>query len=58
MESGELETKDHQIYITDAVQIDVSATEIRRKIRSDENDWRELVPDEVAKYVEKYELYI
>ena len=57
VESRELEIKDHRIYITDAVQIDVSATEIRGKIRSREADWRELVPVEVAKYVEKYELY-
>ncbi len=46
------------IYLTDAVNLDVSATEIRRKIRSNQSDWRELVPFEVAKYVEKYELYI
>ena len=46
------------IYLTDAVNLDVSATEIRRKIRDNQTDWRELVPDEVAKYVEKYELYI
>ncbi len=47
-----------EIYITDVVNLDVSATEIRRKIRAKENDWRELVPNEVAKYIEKYELYI
>ncbi|MCY7347042.1 MAG: nicotinate-nucleotide adenylyltransferase [Pyrinomonadaceae bacterium] len=47
-----------KIYITDVVNLDVSATEIRRKIRADENDWRELVPVEVAKHIEKYELYI
>jgi len=51
-------TKDQKIYITDAVNLDVSATEIRRKIRAKENDWRKLVPNEVAKYIEKYELYI
>jgi len=50
----EPETK---IYVTDAVQIDVSATEIRQKIRENISDWREDVPDEVAKYLEKYELY-
>ncbi len=49
---------DSRIYITDAVNINVSATEIRRKIRVGENDWRELVPRTVAKYIEKYELYI
>lgn len=52
------EAENRKIYITDAVQIDVSATEIRRKIRENQTDWRELVPVEVAKYVEKYELYI
>lgn len=51
----ELGTK---IFITDAVQIDVSATEIRRKIQENETDWRKLVPKEVANYVEKYNLYI
>ena len=45
------------IYITDAVQIDVSATEIRQKIKDNAADWREDVPVEVAKYIEKYELY-
>ncbi len=50
--------KEQQIYITDAVQLNISATEIRRKIREKENDWREFVPEEVAKYIEKYDLYI
>jgi len=49
-------TKD-RIYITDAVQIDVSATEIREKIRKNADDWRKDVPQAVAKYIEKYELY-
>lgn len=47
-----------QIYITDAVQIDVSATEIRRSVHEKQTVWRESVPPEVAKYIEKYELYI
>jgi nicotinic acid mononucleotide adenylyltransferase len=47
-----------KIYITDAVQIDVSASEIRQKIKNGESGWRELVPEEVAKYVKKYNLYI
>jgi nicotinate-nucleotide adenylyltransferase len=47
-----------KIFITDAVQIDVSATEIKRKIKENETDWHELVPKEVANYVEKYNLYI
>ena len=48
----------NQIYITDSVFIDVSATEIRLKIKNNQSDWRELVPEEVAKYVKKYNLYI
>ncbi len=50
--------EDQKIYITDAVFLDISATEIRRKIHARETDWRELVPIEVAKYIEKYDLYI
>jgi nicotinate-nucleotide adenylyltransferase len=46
-----------QIYITDVVQMNVSATEIRRKIKINATDWRKDVPVEVAKYIEKYELY-
>ncbi len=46
-----------KIYITDAVEIDVSATEIRRKIRGNETNWRESVPESVARYVEKYGIY-
>lgn len=52
-----LTIEDSRIYITDAVQIDVSATGIRRKIRDNAGDWREFVPEEVVKYVEKYKLY-
>ena len=53
----ELGTKKEQIYITDIVNLDISATEIRRKIRENEYDWRELVPNEVAKHIEKYDIY-
>jgi nicotinate-nucleotide adenylyltransferase len=45
------------IYITDAVQLDISATEIRRKIREDDDGWRSDVTEEVAKYIEKYQIY-
>jgi nicotinate-nucleotide adenylyltransferase len=47
-----------KIYITDAVQIDVSATEIRQKIKQNNGDWQRDVPLEVAKYIEKYKLYV
>jgi len=45
------------IYMTDAVQIDVSATEIRQKIRENSDDWRKDVPLSVAEYIKKYALY-
>jgi nicotinate-nucleotide adenylyltransferase len=51
-------SKGQKIYITDAINLDISSTEIRRKIREKASDWRQFVPIEVAKYVEKYELYI
>lgn len=47
-----------QIFITDAVQIDVSATEIRQRIKENTDGWQKDVPNEVAKHLEKYELYI
>ena len=53
-----LKTKSQKIYLTDAVNLDVSATEIRRRIRAGEMNWREFVSPEVAGYIEKYELYI
>jgi nicotinate-nucleotide adenylyltransferase len=47
-----------RIYITDAVQLDVSATSIRDDVREDNRlDRADDVPEEVAKYIEKYELY-
>jgi nicotinate-nucleotide adenylyltransferase len=54
---SELAISDSKIYISDAVHIDISATEIRQKIKENAADWRECVPAEVAKYIEKYELY-
>jgi len=45
------------IYLTDAVSIDISATEIRRKIREQDGSWRDDVPPEVANYIEKYQIY-
>jgi len=57
-EKSEIPRQESKIYITDAVQIDVSATEIRQKIREKSTAWRADVPAAVAKYIEKYELYI
>jgi len=47
-----------KIYVTDSVQIDISATEIRQKIKEKSNDWHKDVPHEVVKYIEKYKLYV
>lgn len=51
------EHADRKIYITDAVQIDISATDIRRKVREGDASWKDNVPPEVAKYIEKYQIY-
>lgn len=49
---------DRKIYVTDAVQMDVSATAIRRAVREGrEADWHNLVSPPVADYIRKYELY-
>lgn len=46
------------IYISNAVELDVSATAIRDDVREDDRlDRADDVPTEVAKYIEKYELY-
>jgi len=54
---SEIRNPKSEIYITDSVQIDVSATEIRQKIKENAREWHEDVPQAVAKYIEKYELY-
>ncbi|MEK7724071.1 MAG: nicotinate-nucleotide adenylyltransferase [Acidobacteriota bacterium] len=46
-----------KIYITDAVSLDISSTEIRNKIREQTTGWRDNVPFEVANYIEKYKIY-
>ena len=58
-DNGQTRTAEYarSIYITDAVQIEVSATEIRGKIRNGDTSWRADVPPEVAKYIEKYQIY-
>ena len=49
--------KEEKIYFTDAVKLDISAIAIRQKIKENAADrWRDL-PDEVAKYIEKYQIY-
>ena len=47
-----------KIYITDAVNMDVSATAIRRAVREGlDTDWLRLVTTSVADYIRKYGLY-
>ena len=47
----------NRIFLTDAVNHDISATEIRKKARSNDVTWKKEVPAEVANYVEKYQIY-
>jgi len=52
------ESADEKIFITDAVMVENSATEIRRALSED--DWNQLtrlVPPPVADYIRKYQLY-
>lgn len=46
-----------QIYVTDVVDMNISATEIRHKVRQNDLSWHADVPAEVANYVEKYQIY-
>jgi nicotinate-nucleotide adenylyltransferase len=46
-----------RIYLTDVVNVHIAASEIRRKVRENDNSWRDDVPREVAKYIEKYQIY-
>jgi nicotinate-nucleotide adenylyltransferase len=46
-----------RIYITDAVCADISATRIRLAIRENKTGWKDEVPDQVANYIEKYQIY-
>ncbi len=46
-----------KIYFTDTVKLDISATEIRRKIEENAAGWQADLPAAVAKYIEKYQIY-
>jgi nicotinate-nucleotide adenylyltransferase len=48
---------EQQIYITDVVNIQVSATEIRKMARAAEPGWGDELSEPVAKYIEKYQIY-
>lgn len=54
LQGGEI--NDSRVYLTDYVNMDISATEIRQKVRDGETI-EGLVPPRVVDYVEKYELY-
>ena len=54
----EKERASKSIYVTDAVEFDTSATEVREDFSDGNLDQENDVPLEVAKYIEKYELYI
>jgi nicotinate-nucleotide adenylyltransferase len=46
------------IYLTDVVNLEISATAIRRAVREGRDaEWRSLVTPPVADYIEKYQLY-
>ena len=51
-------TNNDGIFVTDAVQVDVSATAIRQEIHSQSGgNWSKLVSPFVANYIRKYQLY-
>lgn len=53
-----LEPGGHKIFVTDAVSMDVSATQVRKAARENlSEDLDRLVPPEVANYIRKYGLY-
>ncbi|HKO98533.1 MAG TPA: nicotinate-nucleotide adenylyltransferase [Pyrinomonadaceae bacterium] len=53
-----LGTREKRIFITDVVQLDISATVVREMARNNQNDeLQKLVPREVGYYIRKYGLY-
>jgi nicotinate-nucleotide adenylyltransferase len=56
--SGASEPGSQKVFLSDAVMIDVSATDIRRAVSANDNGkLTRLVPLEVAEYIRKYRLY-
>jgi nicotinate-nucleotide adenylyltransferase len=52
------EAEGEKIYVTDAVQMDISATKVRQLVRLGFMlDWPALVPQPVAEFIGKYRLY-
>jgi nicotinate-nucleotide adenylyltransferase len=50
-------TRGTRIYITDAVDLDISASALRKDIKNDAPGWQAKLPAGVAKYLEKYQIY-
>jgi nicotinate-nucleotide adenylyltransferase len=58
LETPEQASGKKQVFISEAVMLDVSATEVRRAARErDDEKLNKLVPLEVANYIRKYGLY-
>jgi nicotinate-nucleotide adenylyltransferase len=56
--AGAIARPGQKIFVSDAVMVDVSATQIREaSSRSDNEKLEELVPPAVAEYIRKYQLY-
>ena len=55
--SDERIPKESKIYFTDVAFTDVSATRIRKMVRNDDEEWKQLVTNEVAEHIEKHEIY-
>lgn len=49
--------KEEKIYFIDVVKLDVSASAIRQKVKENAAGWQADLPREVAKYIEKYQIY-
>ncbi len=47
-----------KIYITDAVLMDISATEIRQAVHEGSKNWAKDLPSSVAEYIKKYKIYV
>jgi len=45
------------IYFSDAVNLDISASSVRRRVGEGDPRWRRDVPENVANYIEKYQIY-
>lgn len=50
--------ENNRIYITDAVNLDVSASKIRQMAGKNIAGWQKFVPEEIVNYIEKYKLYV